>query len=186
MTDPADDGLRMPLPLASMKIKKPKKKKKWFPLIFVLLSFLFMLVKCLFIMKNSISLSLWVLAFYIDRVLLDKTSMKRLTYYTIVKSLWFTGLFCAFYFWLWKFLLCFAWIVIFLILFFYIFVLISHNLQSFCILPTVFTLFALSTSLWFVKCFFWFQTLKTNDLPSFIFPVLKCRTLLFFIWMLII
>lgn len=30
MTDPADDGLRMPLPLASMKIKKPKKKKKWF------------------------------------------------------------------------------------------------------------------------------------------------------------
>jgi len=29
MTDPADDGLRMPLPLASMKIKKPKKKKKW-------------------------------------------------------------------------------------------------------------------------------------------------------------
>lgn len=28
MTDPADDGLRMPLPLASMKIKKPKKKKK--------------------------------------------------------------------------------------------------------------------------------------------------------------
>lgn len=30
MTDPADDGLRMPIPLASMKIKKPKKKKKWF------------------------------------------------------------------------------------------------------------------------------------------------------------
>ncbi len=29
MTDPGDDGLRMPLPLASMKIKKPKKKKKW-------------------------------------------------------------------------------------------------------------------------------------------------------------
>lgn len=28
MTDPGDDGLRMPLPLASMKIKKPKKKKK--------------------------------------------------------------------------------------------------------------------------------------------------------------
>lgn len=28
MTDPADDGLRMPLPLASLKIKKPKKKKK--------------------------------------------------------------------------------------------------------------------------------------------------------------
>jgi F-box/leucine-rich repeat protein 2/20 len=28
MTDPADDGLRMPIPLASMKIKKPKKKKK--------------------------------------------------------------------------------------------------------------------------------------------------------------
>ena len=30
MTDPADDGLRMPIPLASLKIKKPKKKKKWF------------------------------------------------------------------------------------------------------------------------------------------------------------
>ena len=30
MTDPTDDGLRMPIPLASMKIKKPKKKKKWF------------------------------------------------------------------------------------------------------------------------------------------------------------
>ena len=29
MTDPADDGLRMPLPLASLKKKKPKKKKKW-------------------------------------------------------------------------------------------------------------------------------------------------------------
>jgi hypothetical protein len=29
MTDPADDGLRMPIPPASMKIKKPKKKKKW-------------------------------------------------------------------------------------------------------------------------------------------------------------
>jgi F-box/leucine-rich repeat protein 2/20 len=28
MTDPADDGLRMPIPPASMKIKKPKKKKK--------------------------------------------------------------------------------------------------------------------------------------------------------------
>lgn len=28
MTDPADDGLRMPIPLASLKIKKPKKKKK--------------------------------------------------------------------------------------------------------------------------------------------------------------
>jgi F-box/leucine-rich repeat protein 2/20 len=28
ITDPADDGLRMPLPLASMKKKKPKKKKK--------------------------------------------------------------------------------------------------------------------------------------------------------------
>ena len=28
MTDPNDDGLRMPIPLASMKIKKPKKKKK--------------------------------------------------------------------------------------------------------------------------------------------------------------
>lgn len=28
MTDPGDDGLRMPIPLASMKIKKPKKKKK--------------------------------------------------------------------------------------------------------------------------------------------------------------
>ena len=28
MTDPNDDGLRMPLPLASMKKKKPKKKKK--------------------------------------------------------------------------------------------------------------------------------------------------------------
>ncbi len=26
MTDPADDGLRMPIPLESMKIKKPKKK----------------------------------------------------------------------------------------------------------------------------------------------------------------
>lgn len=30
MTDPADDGLRMPIPPASLKIKKPKKKKKWF------------------------------------------------------------------------------------------------------------------------------------------------------------
>lgn len=30
MTDPKDDGLRMPIPLASMKIKKPKKKKKWY------------------------------------------------------------------------------------------------------------------------------------------------------------
>jgi hypothetical protein len=30
MTDPADDGLRMPIPPASMKIKKKKKdKKKW-------------------------------------------------------------------------------------------------------------------------------------------------------------
>lgn len=29
MTDPADDGLRMPIPPASLKIKKPKKKKKW-------------------------------------------------------------------------------------------------------------------------------------------------------------
>jgi F-box/leucine-rich repeat protein 2/20 len=28
MTDPADDGLRMPIPPASLKIKKPKKKKK--------------------------------------------------------------------------------------------------------------------------------------------------------------
>jgi hypothetical protein len=28
MTDPADDGLRMPLPPASLKKKKPKKKKK--------------------------------------------------------------------------------------------------------------------------------------------------------------
>jgi len=28
MTEPLDDGLRMPLPLASLKIKKPKKKKK--------------------------------------------------------------------------------------------------------------------------------------------------------------
>lgn len=28
MTDPADDGLRMPIPLASMKIKKPKKAGK--------------------------------------------------------------------------------------------------------------------------------------------------------------
>lgn len=28
MTDPGDDGLRMPIPLASLKIKKPKKKKK--------------------------------------------------------------------------------------------------------------------------------------------------------------
>jgi F-box/leucine-rich repeat protein 2/20 len=28
MTDPTDDGLRMPIPLASLKIKKPKKKKK--------------------------------------------------------------------------------------------------------------------------------------------------------------
>jgi F-box/leucine-rich repeat protein 2/20 len=28
MTDPTDDGLRMPIPLASMKIKKPKKSKK--------------------------------------------------------------------------------------------------------------------------------------------------------------
>ena len=27
MTDPNDDGLRMPIPPASMKIKKPKKKK---------------------------------------------------------------------------------------------------------------------------------------------------------------
>ena len=137
-------------------------------------------------MKNSISLSLRVLDFYMARVLFDKTSMKRLTYYTIVKSLWFAGLFCAFYFWLWKFLLCFAWIVIFLIFFFYIFVLISHNLQSFCILPTVFTLFALSPRLWLVKCFFWLQTLKTNDLLSFIFSVFECRTILFFIRMLII
>lgn len=30
MTDPADDGLRMPIPPASLKIKKPKKKKKWY------------------------------------------------------------------------------------------------------------------------------------------------------------
>ena len=31
MTDPADDGLRMPIPPASLKVKKPKKaKKKWF------------------------------------------------------------------------------------------------------------------------------------------------------------
>jgi len=30
MTDPADDGLRMPIPFASLKIKKTKKKKKWF------------------------------------------------------------------------------------------------------------------------------------------------------------
>jgi len=30
MTEPADDGLRMPIPPASMKIKKKKKdKKKW-------------------------------------------------------------------------------------------------------------------------------------------------------------
>jgi hypothetical protein len=29
MTDPGDDGLRMPIPPASLKIKKPKKKKKW-------------------------------------------------------------------------------------------------------------------------------------------------------------
>lgn len=28
MTDPADDGLRMPIPPASMKIKKKKKDKK--------------------------------------------------------------------------------------------------------------------------------------------------------------
>jgi len=28
MTDPNDDGLRMPIPLASMKLKKPKKNKK--------------------------------------------------------------------------------------------------------------------------------------------------------------
>lgn len=28
MTDPNDDGLRMPIPPASLKIKKPKKKKK--------------------------------------------------------------------------------------------------------------------------------------------------------------
>jgi F-box/leucine-rich repeat protein 2/20 len=28
MTDPTDDGLRMPIPPASLKIKKPKKKKK--------------------------------------------------------------------------------------------------------------------------------------------------------------
>lgn len=28
MTDPADDGLRMPIPPANLKIKKPKKKKK--------------------------------------------------------------------------------------------------------------------------------------------------------------
>jgi len=28
MTDPADDGLRMPIPFASLKIKKTKKKKK--------------------------------------------------------------------------------------------------------------------------------------------------------------
>jgi F-box/leucine-rich repeat protein 2/20 len=28
MTDPADDGLRMPIPLASMKLKKQKKPKK--------------------------------------------------------------------------------------------------------------------------------------------------------------
>lgn len=28
MADPNDDGLRMPIPPASMKIKKPKKKKK--------------------------------------------------------------------------------------------------------------------------------------------------------------
>lgn len=28
MTDPKDDGLRMPLPPASLKKKKPKKKKK--------------------------------------------------------------------------------------------------------------------------------------------------------------
>ena len=28
MTDPGDDGLRMPIPLASLKVKKPKKPKK--------------------------------------------------------------------------------------------------------------------------------------------------------------
>lgn len=28
MTDPSDDGLRMPIPPASLKVKKPKKKKK--------------------------------------------------------------------------------------------------------------------------------------------------------------
>jgi F-box/leucine-rich repeat protein 2/20 len=28
MTDPADDGLRMPIPPASLKVKKPKKAKK--------------------------------------------------------------------------------------------------------------------------------------------------------------
>lgn len=28
VTDPSDDGLRMPIPPASLKIKKPKKKKK--------------------------------------------------------------------------------------------------------------------------------------------------------------
>ena len=30
MTDPTDDGLRMPIPPASLKVKKPKAKKKWF------------------------------------------------------------------------------------------------------------------------------------------------------------
>ena len=33
MTDPADDGLRMPIPPASMKIKKPKNNKKGFSIL---------------------------------------------------------------------------------------------------------------------------------------------------------
>ena len=40
MTDPNDDGLRMPIPPASLKIKKPKKKKKWS----IILNVLFMLI----------------------------------------------------------------------------------------------------------------------------------------------
>lgn len=48
MTEPTDDGLRMPIPLASLKIKKPKKKKKWsiilFPFIHTILIDRFLLL----------------------------------------------------------------------------------------------------------------------------------------------
>lgn len=43
MTDPADDGLRMPIPPASLKIKKPKKKKKWSRKLWFFIKFIYII-----------------------------------------------------------------------------------------------------------------------------------------------
>lgn len=173
MTDPGDDGLRMPLPLASMKIKKPKKKKKWsrfvggvffifclsysFVFDLFLVWFFFECVKFIYTVvnrveskKNSISsFPFWVLVFRMGwlSLFLYKTSMIGLINHTTVKSFGFAWFLCIFNLRFRKLFLCVTWILIILSELITVFEVIRHNLQSFGVLSAIFSLFTLPS--WF-------------------------------------